>query len=508
MTDDSSYSSKFTIRGGLLLLSTIILATIFLSLKTEAQIPLKHYVTPPVAPDTADLVYYGKKNFWRAGSEIVGFNIGLWAWDRYVRKGDYARISFKTIARNFREGFKWDNDNLPTNTFFHPYNGNLYFNAARANGFNFWQSEIFAIGGSAMWEMFMENEYPSTNDIIATPIGGAAIGEVMFRASDAVIDDRSTGGERFGRELACFVISPLRGVNRIITGQAWKHRTTSGRLFGVPPFAMRMSTGVKMMDYFGKQSKLTAGYVFQLDLEYGDRFELSSTTPYNYFAVRTELQSLNDQPVISRLSIKGRLLSREFLEAKRTQASIGIYQHFDYYDSDTIRSVGKVPYKLGIPASVGGGVMFRDQLGKHWRFDAIFHANGVILGSVLSDYFELHNRNYNWASGFSLKFGANVIGWKDRLSISLTNEYYRLFSWIGYRYGTDLATSNYKKLNVQGDRSTAFFNVFTARADVRLWQRLFACAEFTKYVRHTRYRDYDNVHALTSVYRIMLAYKF
>lgn len=30
-----------------------------------------------------------------------------------------------------------------------------------------------------MWELFMECEYPSTNDIIATPIGGAALGEVF-----------------------------------------------------------------------------------------------------------------------------------------------------------------------------------------------------------------------------------------------------------------------------------------------------------------------------------------
>ena len=62
----------------------------------------------------------------------------------------------------------------------------------------------FAIGGSAMWEMFMECEYPSTNDIIATPIGGAAIGEVLYRTSDMITDDRATGGERFGRGVRRF----------------------------------------------------------------------------------------------------------------------------------------------------------------------------------------------------------------------------------------------------------------------------------------------------------------
>ena len=169
------------------------------SLPLPAQIPIKYHTTALVPPDSADVTRMTKRHFWRAAGEVAGFNIGLWAFDRYVQRGDWAYISFNTIKENFRHGFLWDNDNLGTNTFLHPYNGSLYFNAARANGFNFWQSELFAIGGSGMWELFMEREYPSTNDFIATPIGGAAIGEILFRASDAVLDDRLTGGSRFER---------------------------------------------------------------------------------------------------------------------------------------------------------------------------------------------------------------------------------------------------------------------------------------------------------------------
>lgn len=120
-----------------------------------------------------------KKHFWKAAGETFGLNVGLWAFDRYVLKGHYSYISLKTIKANFKHGFDWDNDHLSTNMFAHPYHGSLYFNAGRANGFNFWQSELFALGGSAMWELFMESEYPSKNDIIATPIGGAALGEVF-----------------------------------------------------------------------------------------------------------------------------------------------------------------------------------------------------------------------------------------------------------------------------------------------------------------------------------------
>lgn len=195
----------------------------------RSQIPIQFHTIEQIPPDSADLQRMTKRHFWRAAGEVVGFNLGLWAFDRYIQRGDFAYISFNTIKENFKHGLIWDNDKLGTNTFLHPYNGSLYFNAARANGFNFWQSGLFAIGGSFMWEFFMEREYPSTNDFIATPIGGTALGEVLYRASDAVLDDRLTGGARFEREAAAFILSPLRGLNRIITGDAWKVRPTRDR---------------------------------------------------------------------------------------------------------------------------------------------------------------------------------------------------------------------------------------------------------------------------------------
>lgn len=198
-----------------------------------------------LVPPDSGRVQPPEKHFWRAAGETFGMNMAQWAFDRYVLRGFYSYISWETIKQNFRHGFDWDNDHLSTNMFAHPYNGSLYFNAGRSNGYNYWQSELFAIGGSAMWELFMESEYPSTNDIIATPVGGAALGEVLFRASDYVLDDRSTGAERVGRELAAFVISPMRGFNRLITGQSWKRGATTGRQFGTPPVHLDFSLGLR-----------------------------------------------------------------------------------------------------------------------------------------------------------------------------------------------------------------------------------------------------------------------
>ncbi|MCM1377733.1 MAG: DUF3943 domain-containing protein [Clostridium sp.] len=492
----------------LLTVLLMVISAMLTSSPLRAQIPMHHSVVPPEPPDSIDsLNYYSKKHFWRASGEVVGFNIGLWAFDRYIKKGDFAYITLNSIKENFKHGFIWDNDKLGTNTFFHPYNGSLFYNAGRSNGYNFWQSELFAIGGSFMWEYFMECEYPSTNDFIATPIGGAAIGEVLFRASDALIDDRTTGAERFSREAAIFIVDPIRSFNRIVTGQAWRTSSTPGRVFGKPNFSARLSLGMKLLEFQGLFRHTHPGLAIQLDMEYGDRFEVKSTKPYDYFTVKGEMQIMRSQPFLTQFQIKGRLLARELFDNYRSRGSIGLYQHFDFYDSDTLDQIEKVPYKLGIPASLGAGFMFQDVEHRKMVFDAYAHANVVILGGILSDHYRTDERNYNWASGFSIKAGLNLVVHKDLLSLSLANEYYRLFSWRGYREGTDLARINFRTLNVQGDHSVATFNVTEARLDVRLWKRLYGTVAFNNYFRSTHYRDFPDVKSTTMSLRFMFSYK-
>ena len=144
------------------------------------QLAIRHRLATPKPADSLDIDYYSHKRGLQAGTMVFGINMGVWAFDRYIRKADFAYINGRTIKDNLKHGFVWDNDAMGTNMFMHPYHGSLYFNSARSNGYNFWQSGLFAFGGSFMWEMFMENEYPSTNDIIATPIGGMALGEVTY----------------------------------------------------------------------------------------------------------------------------------------------------------------------------------------------------------------------------------------------------------------------------------------------------------------------------------------
>lgn len=461
------------------------------------RVPYRHIVSTPVVPDSVDIAYHQKKNFWRAGAEVFGLNISLWAFDRYVKKGDFAYISWESIKENFKHGFEWDNDHMHTNMFAHPYNGSMFYNAGRSNGFNFWQSELFAIGGSAMWEMFMECEYPSTNDIIATPIGGAALGEVFYRASDLVLDDSSTGGERAGREIAAFIIDPMRGINRIITGQAWKKRTTSGRRFGLPPISVELLFGPRILNMIDNKG-FQAGAALEINLEYGDRFEATTKIPYDYFSFLVEAQLMKTQPVLSRIEIMGRLFSKEIIDEQRINLNAGLYQHFDYFDSDTIREIGKnelipkiVPYKLGTPASVGVGAMVRFIPNKIMSIDGFAHFNLVALAGISTDFYTNDERSYSWGAGYSVKSGINWSKSDDKVSVKVSNQFYHLFTRNNF-------DSSYNWMNrpngsiieiVGGDNSVTTFNHFETNFNYRLLRHLYLTVGLDLYARHTYYKD-------------------
>ncbi|MEI6899576.1 MAG: DUF3943 domain-containing protein, partial [Bacteroidota bacterium] len=157
-----------------------------------------------------DLEYNPKSPLWLPVSEVVGAVVLTWGMDRYLLNADYARIGFNSWKVNLTQGWEWDKDRFGVNFIGHPYSGTLSYNAGRSNGYNYFQSFAFAFGGSLMWEYFGENTRPSYNDIIYTPINGSFLGELFYRISSNILDDRTRGRERVFREIAAGLIDPMR----------------------------------------------------------------------------------------------------------------------------------------------------------------------------------------------------------------------------------------------------------------------------------------------------------
>ncbi len=242
---------------------------------------------------------------------------------------------------------------------------------------------------------------------------------------------------------------------------------------------------------------------------------------------------MKTQPSLSRIEIMGRLLSREIIDDEHLNLNAGLYQHFDFFDSDTIRAEEKnelipetVPYKMGTPASVGGGAMIRYIPNHQMSLDGFAHFNLVALAGVSTDFYRDYHRNYSWGMGYSVKAGVNWALSNDKISVKIANQFYHLFTRNNFdsQY-TWMTRPNGASIEIDGgDNGVTTFNHFETNINYRLIRHLYLTGGFDLYTRHTYYKDMilyilDNQTKMAAVSglkwdsrqigaHIMLTYKF
>ena len=445
------------------------------------------------------------KRYWQAAAEATGINVGVQLFDRYALNSDFAQTTLNSLKRNFTDGMVWDNDFFITNLFAHPYHGNLYFNAARSNGLNFWESAPYALGGSLMWEFLGETEPPAINDIIATTCGGIAIGEMTHRLSRTVLDDRDRGGSRFLREAAATIINPIQGLHRIFSGDAWRVRSDHYRYhdFNKIPVDMSFSVGWRYLADNGALFRgIHAPYV-NITLMYGTPVDGERhTTPYDFFDLEMNAAFGGGQPFVNTLNIVGRLWSTPILDKKDMAGEFGIYQHFNYYDAKPIEDGSELtPYRISEAAGFGPGfILSLPQTGAMTKLEQRIFTSGILLGGTKSDYFNVIERDYNMGSGFSVKSKTQIeFGKFGRFMLNA--KYFRIYTWKGYE-DKDLqafadGTKDLHYLNVQGDRSNAMLLVVNPVMEIHLAKQWSVTLSGAYYSRRTFYKYHDMVKANT-----------
>ena len=437
---------------------------------------------------------------------IVATNIGVWSFDRFVLQAEYARINFKTVRNNFKSGFVWDNDMFSTNLLMHPYHGGLYFNAARSNGKNFWQSVPFAAGGSLMWELFMENEAPSINDFMATTLGGAALGEMTFRISDLLIDDRLTGFDRFKREALLTVISPVRGLNRIINGDAWKYRNIKGNSIPPTPVVFSISAGHRFIaDRLYKRQDYSNMISYDLGLIYGNEFDVGNEKPYDFFAFKLGGNFFSTQPVVSRVNVLGMLFLNEVpLKKQNMQLSYGLFQHFNYYESQSdANHVQLYPYKISEAAAAGPGILYNVSVKNKITLTGSAYLSAILLGGSQTDHYRYDERDYNMGSGFSSKLNL-ALNINNKLQLELSAEDYRIYSWVGY------APDDFRDgiWNVHGDVGNTSLSVGRLGVSYFIRKNIYITSESSYNHRNSLYKYYPDVTHQVAEHKLSLGYIF
>lgn len=77
---------------------------------------------------------------------VVGINLTLWSIP-YALGVPFAQVTPSVWRENFQTGFQWDDNEFEVNQFAHPYQGGMYFTAARVNGRTFWEAVPYTMFG-------------------------------------------------------------------------------------------------------------------------------------------------------------------------------------------------------------------------------------------------------------------------------------------------------------------------------------------------------------------------
>ena len=234
-----------------------------------------------------------------------------------------ARVTPKSWWVNMEQGWVWDLDNFVVNQVGHPYQGNNYFNAGRANGLSFWESAGITAFGSGTWEYFGETNHASLNDLVNTTLGGIALGEMFHRAAWLVRDTRATGRGRMWKEIAATAIDPVTGAKRFLTGDSSRVSEKPAEM--VPSaLAAEVSAGVLWRGSNTSAFASAGKPFFEVDAVYGDPTTGRSRTAYDAFGVRLRF---GGGGTFSEAKVRGRLLGQP-LENDRFQLSV--VQAYDY----------------------------------------------------------------------------------------------------------------------------------------------------------------------------------
>lgn len=346
------------------------------------------------------------RRFGRAAVQTVGVNMLVWTYDRYIREGGanpVFRIGWRSWQENLEAGWEWDDNSFTTNQFAHPYHGNLYFNAARSNGYGFWESMPFAFAGSWLWEYAFETHHPSMNDWIATSAGGAALGEILHRLARTVRDETATGAERTWREVGGFVIDPIGGLNRAIDGD-WGRRGLN------PPdrfpnhVGSRLDVGLRTR---GEdriwEADTTRAYV-EFSFDYGDAFAGDLDHPYDHFDFLIQL-NFGDASTIGRVEGNGYLAGIMVKDTPTVRHLLGAYQRYDFINTRALEFGGQ-SFTAGLDSR------FESESGFVLRTEV--HAGPLLIGGASSDHQSVSGRSYDYGPGFSARVGARFgrDGWR------------------------------------------------------------------------------------------------
>ena len=401
------------------------------------------------------------KRFFPTAIENLGTNILINRIDADLRNVHWAKVTPANWKKNLQTGFEADYDHFATNWLGHPMHGAFFYNFARSNGYNFWESIPFTLGGSLMWEFFGETYAASEIDVLTTTYGGIYLGEMTHRFSKVI---KNRVKNKFLKYTAMTILNPADRLNSLFYKD--KGPVTASE---DPIIRGRLSAGSSFPDGdIDGSSFVPRGYL-SFTMIYGDLFEEQQKKyrPFDYFVFNTwaNFTFKGKDSVYFNISSYAPL----FLKRLNENAALSVSQHYDYIYNDI--------YKIGSMA-ITGDYSQRYDLNKHNRMMFSLKGGLILFGSSQSEIVEHiyqstdpeFERDYVYGNGFT-----------GQLELAMRTE----------KFGS--LTGNINKWLIYTDRDakgTENLTLMVLEYNYPIWKKLAFGLQTNYYKRLAKYRDY------------------
>jgi len=378
-----------------------------------------------------------------AVAEIFAINFVAWGLNHWGRGADFTHVYPRTWWDNIRAGFEYDINLFQVNVLEHPFHGSLYFNAARTNGIGFWSAAPLTAAGSLMWECCAERHPMALNDVVYTTLGGIALGEATYRLSSAILDNEATGAGRIGREAGAFLVNPVRGVNRLVSGRAGSvHPNPSDPDARTPwPFALELAAGYRAVGRTGSLADPSQGAVLALRVDYGSPFEGRRGHAYDVFELDLSLVTA-DQHLLEGLAIRGNLLTRDLRRGGGSDHVFALVQGFGFDNTEAYQFASQnIGAQLDSRWSLGDGADLRTRFQGGWLVMGTLDADFTFIGPA-PEPGTLRYHDYGTGLDGYVEAEARAGGWKATASWRV--------SWMGALNATALNGAGATHLVQQG----------------------------------------------------------
>jgi hypothetical protein len=268
----------------------------------------------------------------------------------------------------------------------------------------------------------------------------------------------------------------VRGLNRVLQGKSF--RRTTKEVYQKEPLNITLKAGLhKINESTTAFSNGPNDALFNVQLDYGNPFEIRSRKPFDFFRSRTAFSFGSGGKWLDNITGYGILFGRN-THLGKLSALYGAFQYFDYWDNQTF-ILGAVGF--------GGGIATQYPISKSSNLYTNAHLAVIPLAGNTTrfgpDTTTVRDYTYNTGMEFKLESTLNL---GKYASASLAYYYYALHTFVG-------------------PPGNNYINILNPRITLNLYKNLSIGFEDFVYYNDRYLKNFSSLHSSRTEQKIFLS---